>query len=43
MDDLPPGPDEEQGELRAEVGQSLILVGMMALIIVAGLVVGFAF
>jgi hypothetical protein len=36
-------PPEEQGEIRAEVGQSLVLIGMATLVIVAGLLIGLAF
>ena len=36
-------PPDERGELRTEVGQTLILVGMMAVIIVVGLLIGLAF
>ncbi|MGH2642289.1 MAG: hypothetical protein ACRDGO_11380 [Actinomycetota bacterium] len=39
-EELPP---DEQGELRTEIGQTLILVGMTAAIIVAGLLIGLAF
>ncbi|HEX6580961.1 MAG TPA: hypothetical protein VF195_08830 [Actinomycetota bacterium] len=39
-DELPP---DERGELRTEVGQSLILVGMMAVTIIAPLLIGLAF
>ena len=36
-------PPDERGELRAEVGQTLILVGMMVVTIVAGFLIGLAF
>jgi hypothetical protein len=44
MDELPPDelPSDERGELRTEVGQTLVLVGMAALILVAGLLIGLA-
>ena len=43
MDELPPDPDDEQGEIRTEVGQSLLLVGMTAVIIGLGLLISLAF
>ena len=36
-------PPDERGELRTEVGQTLILVGMMVVTIVAGFLIGLAF
>ena len=42
-DQLPPGEQDEHGELRTEVGQSLVLLGMLAILIVAALLFGLAF
>jgi hypothetical protein len=43
MDELPPDPEDEQGEIRTEVGQSWLLIAMMAAIIGIGLLIGLAF
>lgn len=43
MDELPRDPEDEQGEIRTEIGQSLLLVGMTAVIISLGLLIGFMF
>ena len=43
MDELPRDPEDEQGEIRTEVGQSLLLVGMTAVIVGLGLLIGLAF
>jgi len=36
-------PTDERGELRTEVGQSLILVGMLVVIVLAGLLFALLF
>ena len=43
MDELPGDPEDEQGEIRTEIGQSLLLVGMTAVIISLGLLIGLMF
>jgi hypothetical protein len=43
MDELPRDPEDEQGEIRTEVSQSLLLVGMTAVIISLGLLIGLMF